>query len=181
MAALERAAGQPAPVRGEQKRARPEPHLRVHGANLDLQPGAFQNQVEELLRQTSGSVTFVGKYDHEELASLMAEIDWVVVPSIWWENSPLVIQEAFHFGRPVICSDIGGMAEKVDHWINGLHFRADDASRLARVMEEAAERPGLWEHLRDGIRPMYSMQDHAGAITSMYRELLERTATTRAR
>ena len=46
-----------------------------------------------------------------------------VVPSLWWENSPLVIQEAFHFGRPVICSDIGGMAEKVTDGVNGLHFR----------------------------------------------------------
>jgi len=56
----------------------------------------------------------------------MAAVDWVVVPSIWWENSPLVIQEAFAHGRPVICSDIGGMAEKVAHEKNGLHFRAND-------------------------------------------------------
>ena len=45
--------------------------------------------------------------------SLMADLHWVLVPSIWWENSPLVIQEAFFHGRPVICSDVGGMAEKV--------------------------------------------------------------------
>ena len=62
----------------------------------------------------------------------MAEIDWVVVPSIWWENSPLVIQEAFLHGRPVICSDIGGMAEKVEHEVNGLHFRVGDHAALGR-------------------------------------------------
>ena len=48
--------------------------------------------------------------------SIMRSIDWVVMGSVWWENSPVVIQEAFKFGRPVICPDIGGMAEKVAGW-----------------------------------------------------------------
>ena len=50
----------------------------------------------DLLEATRENVTFVGRYDHDEARELMAEVDWVVVPSIWWENSPLVIQEAFH-------------------------------------------------------------------------------------
>ena len=61
-----------------------------------------------------------------------------MVPSIWWENSPLVIQEAFLHGRPVICSDIGGMAEKVDHDVNGLHFPVGDPDALARTIQRAA-------------------------------------------
>ena len=77
-------------------------------------------------------MTLAGKYDHDDLPRLMAEIDWVVVPSRWWENSPLVIQEAFLHGRPVICSDIGGMAEKVTDGVDGLHFRVGDPRSLAR-------------------------------------------------
>ena len=53
----------------------------------------------------------------------------MVVPSIWWETGPLVVLEAFQHGRPVICSDIGGMAEKVTDGVNGLHFRTRDAER----------------------------------------------------
>ena len=94
-------------------------------------------------------MTFAGRYNYAELASLMSNVDWIVVPSIWWENSPLVIQEAFHFGRPVICSDIGGMAEKVDDGVNGLHFRAGDPTSLARTIKRAAEEPQLWERLRE--------------------------------
>ncbi len=180
LAALERAAGTPRPGGEEREADGPRPHLRVHGANLDLQPGPFQNQVEDLLQQTRGSVTFVGKYDHAQLASYMEEVDWVVVPSIWWENSPLVIQEAFHFGRPVICSNIGGMAEKVEHGVNGLHFRTDDASSLAAAIEEAAETPGLWERLREGIRPIYPMYGHVRELTSLYRELLGGAVTAHA-
>ncbi len=69
----------------------------------------------------------------------MAGIDWVVVPSIWWETGPIVVLEAFQYGRPVICSDIGGMSEKVTDGVNGLHFRRRDPEHLADVMQRAAE------------------------------------------
>jgi glycosyltransferase involved in cell wall biosynthesis len=104
----------------------------------------------------------------------MANLDWVVVPSVWWENSPLVIQEAFHFGKPVICSDIGGMAEKVRDGVDGLHFRAADPRSLAEVIRTAAKTPGLWDRLRAGIRPVYPMDMHAATLGRIYTELLVR-------
>ena len=115
-----------------------------------------------------------GKYDHDHLPRLMAEIDWVVVPSRWWENSPLVIQEAFLHGRPVICSDIGGMAEKVADGVNGLHFRAGDPLSLARVLETAIDTPGLWEELQANIAEIYDMEDHITSLRAMYRDQLAR-------
>jgi glycosyltransferase involved in cell wall biosynthesis len=152
----------------------PTPHAFVHGANLDLQPGTFQNRFAELLEKTRSNVTFVGRYTHDELPRLMANLDWVVVPSVWWENSPLVIQEAFHFGKPVICSDIGGMAEKVRDGVDGLHFRAADPRSLAEVIRTAAKTPGLWDRLRAGIRPVYPMDMHAATLGRIYTELLVR-------
>ena len=77
----------------------------------------MQETLDRLFEATSATVTWAGPYDHDrDLPRLMSEIDWVLVPSVWWENSPLVIQEAFQHGRPVICSDIGGMAEQVSAW-----------------------------------------------------------------
>lgn len=149
------------------------PGLWVHGANLELQPGSFQNRFNALLDSTCDSVTLVGQYDHSDLPRLMASIDWVVVPSIWWENSPLVIQEAFAHGRPVICSDIGGMAEKVAHGVNGLHFRAGDPVSLARTLREVVETPGLWERLRQGIPAVHSMDHHVATLSRVYRQLLD--------
>jgi glycosyltransferase involved in cell wall biosynthesis len=151
--------------------AAPEPLVLVHGANLDLQPGTFQNRISELLEETKDRVTFVGRYDHTRIADLMSNVDWVIVPSIWWENSPLVIQEAFHFGRPVICSDIGGMAEKVRDGIDGLHFRANDSASLARTMRMAMDTAGLWERLRAGIRPVHRMEEHVVTLRGIYESL----------
>jgi glycosyltransferase involved in cell wall biosynthesis len=180
LSALERAASPTAPNGGANRDPGPRPHVRVHGANLDLQPGSFQNHVKDLLTQLHGDVTFIGKYRHQDLAAHMAEIDWVVVPSIWWENSPLVIQEAFHFGRPVICSDIGGMAEKVCNGVDGLYFRAGDASSLAHVIQEAAGAPELWERLRSGITPIYHMEAHARKLASLYGDLLASASVSHA-
>jgi glycosyltransferase involved in cell wall biosynthesis len=97
-----------------------------------------------------------------------------VVPSVWWENSPLVIQEAFLHGRPVICADIGGMAEKVTDGVDGLHFHAGDRSSLAATIERAVTTPGLWDELRSGAQPVYGMGEHIASLTDLYSELLAR-------
>ena len=152
-------------------------HLWLHGANLELQPENFQEDFAGLLAEIKdgpNNVTLAGKYDHDHLPRLMAEIDWVVVPSRWWENSPLVIQEAFLHGRPVICSDIGGMAEKVADGVSGLHFRAGDAHSLARVLERAVAAPDLWQTLRSQVPAIYDMDSHIESLRVMYHEQLER-------
>jgi glycosyltransferase involved in cell wall biosynthesis len=149
-----------------------EGQLWIHGASLDIQNPVFRQKLEASLEEAGDTVTFVGSYRQEQLATLMENIDWVVVPSIWWENSPLVIQEAFLHGRPVICSDIGGMAEKVTDGVNGLHFRRGDPDQLAKVMRRAAGTPGLWEQLRAGVPDIYRMEDHVAALDGIYRSLL---------
>ena len=61
-------------------------------------------------------------YELSDLDRLMATVDWVVVPSTWWEIFGMVVSEAFLFGKPVICSNIGGIGERVRDGVNGLHF-----------------------------------------------------------
>jgi glycosyltransferase involved in cell wall biosynthesis len=148
-------------------------HLWVHGANLEFQPEAFRSAFARLIEETRGAVTFVGEYDQRQLPALMENVDWVVVPSIWWENSPLVIQEAFLHGRPVICSDIGGMAEKVADGVNGLHFRAGSAASLADTLRRAVSTPGLWDRLRSGVPAVYGIDESAAVLAGVYRELLD--------
>src|SRR3546814_10549806 len=114
------------------------------------------------------------------MAGLMAAVDWVVVPSIWWENAPLVIQEAFQHRRPVICSDIGGMAEMVQHDVNGLHFRRGDAADLAGLMRRAAAEDGLWDRLVAGIPEIPTIGAVATRYRRLYLRLLARGGSQRA-
>jgi glycosyltransferase involved in cell wall biosynthesis len=152
---------------------RPDVHLYLHGAYVDYFAETYGREFLQLVDETSGNVTYAGAYDHDELPRLMGDIDWVVLPSRWWENSPLVVQEAFMHGRPVICSGIGGLAEKVQDDVNGLHFLVNDAGSVASVIERAVSEPGIWERLRTGIPHVYTSDEHVASLTRLYQELLE--------
>ena len=101
----------------------------------------------------------------------MKKIDWVVIPSIWWENSPLVIQEALAHGRPVIGSDIGGVAENI-LGRGGLTFSAGDAADLASVMAKAIGDYNVFRSLQKSIVAPLSSKQSAEKHVSFYQELL---------
>ena len=113
-------------------------HLDVHGAGLERQSLAYRRALKRAARRLGAGVRFHGAYRREELPALMAAADWMVMPSRWWENSPVVILEAKRHALPVICADIGGMREKIEHGVTGLHFRAGDARSLADRLSEVA-------------------------------------------
>jgi glycosyltransferase involved in cell wall biosynthesis len=146
--------------------------LCVFGGNLEFQPEKFQQEFKRLVQMAGRRVRFFGSYRSPDLPTLMREIDWVVVPSTWWENSPVVIQEAFLHGRPIICSDIGGMAEKIRNRVDGLHFRAGSAESLVDRLVEVLHSPDLWERLRGRIRRPLSSDDAAEQHLALYRQLL---------
>ncbi|MCA0399814.1 MAG: glycosyltransferase family 4 protein [Proteobacteria bacterium] len=128
--------------------------LEVHGANLELQNEQLQETISQLRAPLvkEGSLRWVGPYEPHELRRRMSKIDWVVIPSIWWENSPMVIQEAFANGKPVVCSNIGGMAEKVRDQHTGLHFEARNPFDLAEVLSRAIENRDLHSRLVRNIQ-----------------------------
>lgn len=135
----------------------------------DYRPSAT---VERLSARMRGNVLWLGGYSRSELGGRMAHTDWVVVPSVWWENSPLVIQEAFICGRPVIVSDVGGMAENVRHGIDGLHFRVGDAMDLARTFRYAAAADRLWERLASNLPQPPSVESNRDATLALYDSLI---------
>jgi glycosyltransferase involved in cell wall biosynthesis len=148
--------------------------LLLRGANLERTDAEFQEKIHRLLEETAGSVLFTGRYEQAELPGLLSAVDWVVVPSIWWETGPLVIHEALMHKRPVICSDIGSMLERIDDGVNGLHFRVSDPESLAETILYAVNTPGLWDEIRANITDLHPMEDHLPVISGVYNELLER-------
>lgn len=155
--------------------------LEVHGANLEAQAPEFRARLQAPLErlQANGMLRWAGPYDREQLAGRMGGVDWVMVPSIWWENSPLVIQEAFSLGRPVICSGVGGMAEKVRDKVDGLHVEPGNPVAWAAAMAAAAESPTLWERLSGNIGPRISLDEAADSYLSTVRmkpSLVEKSA-----
>jgi glycosyltransferase involved in cell wall biosynthesis len=144
--------------------------------DMSGQPRDEQDRIEAALKSTAQNLTYHGPYDNAETITLMGGVDYVVVPSVWWENAPLVIQEAFLSGRPVIASNIGGMREKVQDGENGLHFEVGNSRDLAKKLELAIT-PSVRETLRCG-----ALAARARVITALdYVRLYEELASMQPR
>ncbi len=105
--------------------------VTIFGANLDIQEDRFKKLIKSRLKKLHGIVNIAGSYRNEDVIDLMNAMDWAVIPSIWWENSPLVIQEAAIARTPILGSNIGGMKEKIIPGVTGEHFMAGSALDLA--------------------------------------------------
>lgn len=111
----------------------------INGGNKNFASGDYQKKVEVMISESHhwehGEVVELGGYNHDELIHRMAGVDVVVVPSTWPEVFGLVVTEAFACYKPVIAAYIGGLAERVQHGIDGFYFVARDPSDLAMKME----------------------------------------------
>ncbi len=112
----------------------------IHGANIELQPAHVQSMHKDLLAKAPSCVAVMGSYDNSRVLEIMDHCDWIIIPSIWWENSPVVIQEAQAIGKPLICGDIGGMAEKGRLSAGTLFFGPGNIGQLANILNRL-ERP----------------------------------------
>ena len=104
--------------------------FRIYGSSAS-QPQSFKDRVEKALADLPANVTFKGAYRNDDVVRLMAENHVIVVPSLWWENAPLVIEEAQAAGCIILGSDLGGIGEKLRTAPNGRTFGYNDADDLA--------------------------------------------------
>ena len=144
--------------------------LIVNGANLEGNDAAFKEAFGRLLASTRGRVHFAGSYKPSDLHRLMAAIDWVIVPSVWWENSPVVIQEALAHRRPVLCSGIGGMAEKVRWGHDGFHFPVGNSLEMAKLLVQAAADAAIWDGLQRTMRAPMEIEQAVARHLELYRD-----------
>ncbi len=113
-----------------------------------------------------------GELRRDEVPGALARIDLLVVPSVWYENSPLVIAEALATGTPLLVSDIGGMAELVEVGRTGFHFKTGDARDLARVLAQLVQEPERLDALdREG--GIHRVEVDAERMESVYFEAVD--------
>jgi glycosyltransferase involved in cell wall biosynthesis len=150
------------------KEQRKQVTLDIYGSGLQWQEASYQDKINKMLAENKNMIRYHGSYESEELGRLMESVDWVVMGSIWWENSPLVIQEAYKFGKPVICPNIGGMAEKVKNGVSGIHYRARDSISLITVIEKIIEGKIDYEKLYDQLPSIMTEEQCAAEHLSLY-------------
>lgn len=140
--------------------------LRVYGP-LDKNPGYAASL--RALAADDRRIEFAGRYRPAELRSILSGLDAVVVPSLWYENAPIVIGEAFAAHRPVLATNLGGMSEAVKDGVNGLLFERGDADGLAAALRRLIDEPGLLARLRDGISAVRTIDQELDELLDLYR------------
>jgi len=141
--------------------------VHVFGDHADYHDDRrYRARVEPLLKQSH--VRFHGRIDRAGLSTALAQLDVLVVPSIWPENSPLVIREAFLAGVPVIASRAGGIPETVSDNVNGLLVEPGDVAALTRTLRRVIDEPELLPRLRAGIPMVRTIEDDVTAMRAMY-------------
>lgn len=156
-----------------------EPILRIWGRPRDPYTTSLHRIAASLPNRAGDRVEWMGEYQNERIVTeVFNRVDAIVVPSIWTENSPLVIHEAQQARVPVVTADAGGMAEYVRHESNGLLFKHRDRRALAEQMQRLVDNPSLGVRLGERgylyseSGDVLSVQDHVLAVEAVYRDLL---------
>jgi glycosyltransferase involved in cell wall biosynthesis len=109
--------------------------------------GPLLEELSRAIRDSSlARIELIGRCTADEVRALMQGARFLIFPSIWYEGFPMTIVEAFACGLPVIASQLGSMAEIVQHGVTGLHFKPGAAADLAAKVEWA------WNHPEDMAR-----------------------------
>ena len=138
--------------------------LRVYGDSH-----SSPNYYERLrLMATNPAINFMGGFDNNRVYEILADTDVLVVPSIWYENSPLTIHEAAIAGVPFIASNIGGMAELIERMKNGLLFQVEDTNDLYKKMKLLIDNPRLIKELKGKAEEVKTIEENAKELEGIY-------------
>jgi len=142
--------------------------LNVYG---DL--NTSEKYAKELIKKAAVDlrIEFCGRFQPDDLPMIHESIDVLIIPSVWYENSPNVILEAFALKTPVIASNLGGMAELIDDGQNGFVFEVGDAEHLAEKIKELINHPERLASLQEGILPLRSQRAEIDDLETIYRNV----------
>lgn len=148
---------------------------------LKIFGGHFEEReyYSQLLEKSAGDgrIEFCGEYDFNLVEQVFQDLDVVVVPSLWYENAPLVISLAQAHGIPAIVSGIGGMAELVKDGVNGITFHVGDSDDLAEKIAMVAHEPRILDALRQRKIPPPRIEAEAFLLESIYSSLVTENGT----
>lgn len=150
--------------------------LSVYGSG-DAFP-AYAAEVKAAVRNPN--IHIHGPVPYDQVGAVLHQFDALIVPSLWYENSPLVIQEARAAGVPVIASRLGALAEKVEDGVTGRLFPPGDAAALAETILSISHAPEDLKRWAGNLTPPPSMTDHAALLVDLYRQLLAAHSRTSA-
>jgi glycosyltransferase involved in cell wall biosynthesis len=110
---------------------------------------------------------------------LLRKVDVLVVPSLWNDSAPLVVQESMAHYVPVICSRVGGIPKLMGEGTGWL-FNPSDPSALAGAMRDALESRDALAVMRERAREracQFSVESMVSGYLQAFSRAIDRNAT----
>ncbi|MBK9141857.1 MAG: glycosyltransferase family 4 protein [Candidatus Melainabacteria bacterium] len=145
--------------------------LKIYGSPTQF-PSYFKT-IEELADSVPSRrrfIEFAGTFPNEQLGPVLTDIDVLVVPSRWYENTPLVIQSALSTATPLIATNLGGMSELIHHEVNGLLFELNDDADLASQLQRIQKDRDMLARFRRHIGPQRTTAEMVDDLERLYFE-----------
>lgn len=139
--------------------------LKVYG-----NPADFPEYYAGLQKRAEGvdHIEFLGTFPNHEIGKIIAGIDILVVPSLWYENTPLVVYSSLAAKRPVLASDFPGLSETIKHDWNGLIFTPGDFTALYACLKRLIDTPALLGDLSRNCHPPKSTVQYVDELLALY-------------
>lgn len=144
----------------------------IYGVSQGGVSDAYQQQLQNLA-QKDPRISFQCPVPADEVVKILADYHLLAVPSQWLETGPMVVLEAFAAGIPVIGSNLGGIAERVEHEVNGLLVEPNSVEAWYRELQRLCQDRDLRLRLRAGIRPPQTMKIVTEEMMALYSTVLK--------
>jgi glycosyltransferase involved in cell wall biosynthesis len=149
--------------------------LKIYGDDFHFP--LYAKKLKKLARNNP-HITFPGTFSPDKRGEVLAEIDVLIVPSMWYGNAPLVVSEAFAAGVPVKGGDVPGISVLVKNGVNGLLFSRGDKNHLRRCFEKFLREPDLLTKLRKNSSPVKSIHENGNELGAIYYKLINNQTKT---
>lgn len=139
--------------------------LKIYGSLED-----FPDYTSALISSAGDnqSIEFCGTFPNSSIGEVLADIDVLVVPSLWYENTPLVLFSAQAAGCPVVASNLPGLAAVIEHDENGLLFESGSSVNLAQQLSRLIYEGGLLQRLSSNARPPKSTVNYVDDLLTVW-------------
>jgi glycosyltransferase involved in cell wall biosynthesis len=116
-------------------------------------------------------IQFMGPFDMVNSSEIMNNVSVLVVPSVYYDNFPLVTLMGLAYKTPVIGSNIGGIPEVIQDGKNGFLFEPGRSDELASLIERIAKKPEILQELKKNIVNPRRVEEEALDYENIYRKL----------
>ena len=133
-------------------------------------PEVYPNFLDRLKRKADKDdrIVFRGTFPQEKFADVLGETDVVVIPALWYENTPLTALSVLAARRVLVTSNLGGLATLVKDGKNGFLFPAGDAEKLAKILVRLAQNRSLIRRIVANISPPPRVAQYVDEILKLY-------------